>query len=387
MTPRAFDSRVPPDTGNESDAREFESFAQEQNPLDIEAATWVARKRDGLGAADDAGLRAWLAADPRHAAAYEDMDRTFSQLRDLPDSDVESLKAGLETEPAMAPRPSAVPSRRPRPVSSGRRTWMIDISRLLPQAAAAAIAFTVVGGGWLGWQHWQRQPTFEKTFATARGQLLTASLPDGSTVMLDTSTQAAARLYRDRREVQLTDGQAMFTVQADAEHPFHVRAGALRITVVGTRFSVRHTQSGLGAGNTVVAVEEGRVRVVHSDGAGSTATAGAFTPEPPIQLTAGQTVTADAYGRFSPVASVTAAAVAPWREGRVSFDNTPLAQALAEFERYGNTGLVIRDAAVAAMPVGGSHGLRQSQSFAAALPQVLPVRLERRGSTTEIVAR
>jgi ferric-dicitrate binding protein FerR (iron transport regulator) len=40
--------------------------------------------------------------------------------------------------------------------------------------------------------------------------------------------------------------------------------------------------------------------------------------------------------------------------GRISFDHTPLAQALAEFERYRSTGLVIRDPAVAKLPVGGS---------------------------------
>lgn len=396
MNQRVSESSVPGEPGNDADAREFESFRRGQDPLDIEAATWVARKRNGLSAADEAELRAWLAADPRHGVAFEDMDDTFGQVRDLPDDEVDALKAGLApaAAPAVPPRPVTTPQQRPRPASPGRRAWMIDIGRLFPQAAAAGIAFTMVGGGWMGWQQWQRQPTFEKTYATARGQQLTVGLPDnpvsGSTLMLDTATQAQVRLFRDRREVLLTGGQAMFTVSADAARPFHVWAGALRITVVGTRFSVRHTQSGQGAGNTVIAVEEGRVKVTRVGRLNSVEPAASSNSpdlEPPVLLTAGQTVTADDAGRLGPVASLPPTAVAPWREGRVSFDSTPLAQAVAEFERYGNTGLVILDPAVAAMQVGGSYGLRQSQSFAGALPQVLPVRLERRGSITEIVAR
>ncbi|MFS2055731.1 iron dicitrate transport regulator FecR, partial [Variovorax sp. CT11-76] len=76
-----------------------------------------------------------------------------------------------------------------------------------------------------------------------------------------------------------------------------------------------------------------------------------------------------------------------WREGRANFENTPLAQALAEFERYGPTGLTVRDPAVAAMRINGSFDLRQFGAFAKALPQVLPVRLQPREGTTEIAPR
>jgi transmembrane sensor len=64
-----------------------------------------------------------------------------------------------------------------------------------------------------------------------------------------------------------------------------------------------------------------------------------------------------------------------------------LAQALAEFERYGPTGIVVRDPAVASLPVGGSYGVLQVQRFADSLPQTLPVRLVRRGDVLEVVAR
>lgn len=385
------------------DALEYEAFAEDQDPLDIEAATWVVRLRNGLDAVGEAELRDWLDEDPSHQAAFDDMDGTFGRLRDMPQEEVQSLRSGLnagapastihmpqatqpdkgQVGPVPQPRPVAVP---PRPASPGRRAWMLDIGRLFPQAAAAAVAFGAVGGGWLGWQHWRGLPTYENRYATARGQRLQAQLPDGSSVAFDTDTQAEVRLYRDRREVQLAQGQAMFSVQADSARPFHVFSGGLRITVVGTRFSVRHTHSGLDAGVTRVVVEEGRVRVqLHArNGEDSSAVLGRTMEV--VELVANQSVATDVDGRLGLVSQVAPGSVAPWREGRINFDNTSLAQALAEFERYGVTGLAIRDPAVAAMRVGGSFQLQHFDKFVQSLPAQLPVRLQRRGAVTEVIA-
>ncbi|MET4577437.1 FecR family protein [Ottowia thiooxydans] len=402
-SPNGSPGHPAPDHGSgrdDGDEREYEEFADRQNPLDIQAATWVARRRNGLDAAGEVDLRAWLAADPSHQAAYDDMDDTFGRLRDMPADQAETLKAGLRPsealnasthtpEPrqpvALAARPSSAPWQPtpPRPASPGRRTWLLDIGRLFPQAATAAVAFSIVGGGWLGWEHWRSQPTFEKAYTTARGQQLRADLPDGSILTLDTATQAEVRLGRDRREVHLRDGQALFSVQADPEQPFHVFAGGLRVTVVGTRFSVRHTRSGLGEGETRVVVEEGRVRVARNTSADAVEPLSGS--DDAVELTAGQSVAASSDGQLGRVTEVPTSSVAPWRDGRVNFDNTPLAQALAEFERYGATGLVIRDPVVAGMRVGGSFELKRFNSFARSLPQQLPVRLEQRGGSIEVV--
>ncbi|MET0311910.1 MAG: FecR domain-containing protein, partial [Burkholderiaceae bacterium] len=235
---------------------------------------------------------------------------------------------------------------------------------------------------------WQRQPTFEQAFSTGRGQQRVVTLPDdalaGSSLQLDTATQLHATLFRDRREVRLEDGQAMFTVHADPKRPFHVRAGSLRITVVGTRFSVRHTASGIDAGKTVVSVEEGQVRVVR---VGTEAGPSPGQAAAPVELTAGLMLVAAREGTLGRPVAVAPAAVAQWRSGRIAFDHTPLRDALAEFERYGRTGLVVNDPAVAALPVGGSYNLRQFQQFARTLPEVLPVRLVPAGDSLEIVAR
>ena len=327
------------------------------------------------------------------------MDSLRDDVQQLPDDDVAALKASLsdgQQSVAMPPTPvppRALPDTRPtgrenrqrRAGTCGGLPWW---SAWLPQALTACAAVVMVAGAWLAWQHWLQQPGFEQTYVTARGELLRITLPDaatqGSIMQMDTATRTTARLFRDHREVVLEDGQAMFTVHPDKQRPFHVLTGNMRITVVGTRFSVRHTQSGLEAGQTVVAVEQGHVRVARDTGV-------ARTPAPdsgdaPLELTAGQMVVADASGHLGPVKNIAPSAVANWREERLSFDQTPLAEAIAEFERYVHTGLVVHDPAVAALPVGGSYSLKEFQRFAESLPKVLPVRLVRHGSVTEVVA-
>ncbi|WP_284308995.1 FecR family protein [Hydrogenophaga electricum] len=383
----------------DADEREFDAFAQAQDGLDIEAATWVVRQRDGLDDDGEAALQAWLAADPRHRAAFDDMADTLGEVQQLPAGDQAALRDSLGDRAAPA-RPVASAQEVP---GTGRPAWppqspVPDASRrtgrpvapgwggfaLRRHALLASLVLTAGMAGWMGWDHWQRQPWFEQHYATLRGQQRMVRLPDdaadrgqpGSTLHLDVATQLDARLYRDRRELRLDDGQVMLAVAPDAARPLQVRAGALRITVVGTRFAVRHTASGLGAGRTEVVVEEGRVRV-----------SGPLEDAPALELTAGQRVSADAEGRLGPAEAVPAASVAAWREGRISFDHTPLAEALAEFERYGPTGVVVTDPGVAALPVGGSYSVRQFPRFVDTLPQMLPVRLVVRGAVTEVVAR
>ena len=385
----------PPPSDHDAVAPGADAQACAPDALDLEAATWAVRQRNGLDADGEAALQAWLAADLRHAAAFEDMVTTVAQVRQLSGDDVAALRRGLSQAPRA--RGATAWNAAPQPRLE-RRGWRLRLGPLLAPAAVAVMAVAVAGGGWMGWARWQKLPTFEQAFVTERGQQIVVTLPDdptrGSTLQLDTATRLEAQLFQDRREIRLQDGQALFSVHPDTERPFHVWAGQLHIVVVGTRFSVRHTASGLDAGRTVVAVQEGHVRVSRAAPGGDprpedarSDVASVATNSAPVELVAGEMLVGDDAGRLGPVTRVAPAAIASWRAGRISFDHTPLAQALAEFERYRSTGLVIRDPAVASLPVGGSYSLQQFGSFAESLPMVLPVRLVPQGEVSEIVLR
>lgn len=332
-----------PSAQEQADLREYADFAATQDPVALAAATWFSRRHDLDMQAEFA---AWLAADAQHAHAYAQLQDSYRAARRIP-----AQVAARWAVPQAAPSP-----RRP----------LLRSLRVLPYAAAAMLLLSVGAGGY---QWWQQQPTFSQAYATARGQRLAVALPDGSKVELDTATQLHVTVYRQRREVRLAHGEALFRVQAKQGQPFDVLSGPLTVTVVGTQFSVRNTLEH--DGQLRVAVQHGQVRV-------------AGARQDLVDLRAGQGVSSDAGGRLSAIASLAPSSVAPWRDGRVTFDNVPLGVALAEFERYGDTGLVVRDAAVARLRIGGSFSLAQFDRFAAALPQLLPVHVVRDGGVSEI---
>ncbi|MBT2323972.1 FecR domain-containing protein [Variovorax paradoxus] len=335
-----------------------ESPAASSAESESTALDWLVRRSGGsFTAADEASFQAWLAADAAHGRAFARWQRDWRALDALPAHGVRGLQKKLARDKAAAEAPS------PR-----RGGWL---AALALRGAAVALVL-LVGGGYLAWSQWQQQPVFVQSYATARGQQLALGLPDHTQLQLDTASRAEVIFHRRRRELRLPEGQAVLQVAADPSRPFDVRAGPLSITVVGTRFSVRHTPGVPGNEKVRVAVEEGRVRVAGAGGA-------------VVELRAGQQIAGDAAGVLGAVSAVPVAGIAPWRDSRVSFDNASLAEALAEFERYGPTNLVVRDPAVAALRVTGTFDPRRLDNFSRALPQVLPVRLREHDGVTEIV--
>lgn len=329
---------------------------------------FIRRDRDGWNAADEAAFQAWLRADARHRSSYAQWQAHWHAMDAIPADAVAQLRSRLERDKAVLAQGT------PRSEGAGPSRRRV----LAPALALAGVAAITAGTGLVGWRQWQAQPVFTQAFRTERGQQTDVQLPDGSRMRLGTATRLEVNYYRRRREVRLLDGQAVFSVQADARRPFDVLAAATRATVVGTRFAVRHTPDIAADAGVHVLVEEGRVRVAR-------AAAAPGLDGGAVELAAGQQVASDAQGRLATVLPVPREGIAPWREHRVSFVDTPLGDALAELERYGNTGLVLRDPAVAALRLSGTFDPRDARTLRSVLPSALPVRLREEGGVTEIL--
>lgn len=352
-----------PSVDEAAEQRALQAFFGDQDAVDVQAAQWHTRQEQGLSAGEQAALAQWLQASAAHAQSWARIDAGVASLRALPTAAVAQWRASQAASPpaAAAAVPRSAPASAPaKPAPVRPLTWL---QALLPGPRGLALCAVLLVALGLGWQQWM-QPVYSAHYVVQRGQHQSLQLPDGTTLELDAETEAQVRLYRDRREVQLAHGQAMFIVAPDASKPFEVQAGPARVSVVGTRFAVRYRQDGVDAGQVRVEVQEGRVRV-----------AAVHSPATALLLGAGQTTQVAGDGLLAPVGSVAPDSVGLWRKGLLRFDHTPLAQALQEMERYGPTGLMVRDPAVAALPLGGSYATARPAELAHMLTQVLPVRL------------
>lgn len=330
-----------------------ESEAGDLSPAELQAAEWALRRQAPLERGDEAALQAWLRQSPDHGRLLAECEATSAQLDRL--------------------RRAAAPggARRHLGLAAG-------IAALLAVSAAV---------------HWSTRPDplhYTATAATAVGKFKRVTLPDGSLLTLNTDSAVEVAFAPDARRVRLLRGEAYFKVAHAPERPFWVDAAQVRVKAVGTAFNVRyHPQK------VEVTVTEGRVALDDAAGAalalaGRPGATGA-APAAPETITAGARATVALTATGAPadlpvsVAAVpvpTADSALAWQSGRLEFSETPLAEVVAEFNRYNRHRIVIEDPALATRTFGGAFACNGYASFIEVLERSFEVAAERRGDTT-----
>lgn len=196
---------------------------------------------------------------------------------------------------------------------------------------------------------------------TAVGERRDIALPDGSIVRLNTASRVEVRMEAQARIVRLLDGEALFEVAHDARRPFFVDVDHSRIRAVGTQFNVRLRQD-----LVELTVTEGTVAVATSDDGR------ALRDLPHFSAGSGASIRQGMIARTSLDPDSFRQRTA-WQEGVIELDGNTVEQAVAEFNRYRATPLVIGDQRIATMRIGGRFGISESNRFIAALQQTLPV--------------
>ena len=104
--------------------------------------------------------------------------------------------------------------------------------------AAATVAMLIAMSGWLYNIVSDNEPAFIVA-SNNTGIVQKVTLPDGTIINLNTCSRLTypENFSGKSREVFL-DGEAYFDVAHDKSHPFIVRAGELKIRVLGTKFNV-----------------------------------------------------------------------------------------------------------------------------------------------------
>jgi len=327
--------------------------------IEDRAAEFLARRDSGeWTAADDVRLNEWLVAATANRVAFLRLEAVWGEARRL-----KALGAGLSCGTAPPPGAwgrtpffagresetdvtsvSGTPELR-RNVGSGR-TW-------LRWGAAAAILLAVLVSAYI-----YLVPRGDR-YSTPVGEVASVPLRDGSRITLNTASMIRVDLTPKERRVDLERGEAFFVVAKDPSRPFLVEAGSKRVIAVGTQFSVRRD------GNDVrVVVTEGAVRLesigeeVHVSRLVGDATpqgsSGSAVSEL-ARLTAGTIArTTDGDVLVQERSIPEAEEALSWRAGYLTFQETTLAEAVEEFNRYNTHRITIEDPKVAAIQISGT---------------------------------
>jgi transmembrane sensor len=301
------------------------------------AAAWLARyDRDDWSEADQTGLNAWLNESILHRVAYWRLEAAWASTERF-----SALRIPERSEITHSQR------RRTRPVLVGVASALIGVVLL---GLGAAYLF---------------QPGV-RAFATVLGEHRTISFADGSQIELNTDTQLRAEIGPSRRKVWLDHGEAYFQIRHDASNPFIVIAGNRYVTDLGTKFRIRRDSN-----RFEMALLEGRAQLEISD---------ARVPQKPIVLVPGDRAVAIADSiSLTRLPARSLEQELAWRQGMIVFNNTALASAADEFNRYNSKKIVVADQAAGRSTIYGTFQTSNIVAFARLAHEVLGLHVERRG--------
>jgi transmembrane sensor len=193
-----------------------------------------------------------------------------------------------------------------------------------------------------------------QTYTTGIGEQRIIKLDDGSTVELNTASRIRVHFSKHQRDIDLSQGQALFHVAKDRTRPFIVASNVTRIRAVGTEFDVYRRESG-----TTVTVLEGQVTVLNNSARTNAGTADA-TP-----LSEGEQITVNAPAAAAPPSRrhTNVSTAIAWTQHRLIFDATPLTEVAAEFNRYNTRHLIVEDKGLSDFHVSGSFASTDPSSL------------------------
>jgi transmembrane sensor len=331
-----------------------------------EAAQWLIDLEDEA-TPDMAGFAAWLAASPRHveefllaSAVWHEGD-SLDQARRI---DVERLleEARANVHPLRTRLLNAGFAKGSRSAGPAGRIGLF---------AAAVAILAVCVTLWLGFAARGTQ------YVTGIGEQRSLRLADGSTVTLNTRSKMRVRFSDRERQIELLDGEALFSVAHDSQRPFRVIVEHAVVQAIGTEFNVRRSTAG-----ATVAVVEGVVQIAPLPQLVSARMdANVATPE---RFAAGQQASVSDQGEILSQESIDPSRVVAWRERRLIFRDAPLMTVADEFNRYNEVQLIVTGEATRARRVTGVFDADDPRGLLAFLGHDPQIAIERSGDRVSI---
>ena len=329
--------------------------------IDAAAAAWLAEQDAGMSVQKTAELARWRAADPAHEEAVARLDCVWEKLHHMREILPE---AGLLPDPHL----SAQGGR-----GAGRRFSPLGVFAAAGAVAALAVILTF----------WIYRPfgsellsPGEVVYGTDIEGTKRIILEDGSIVELNADSKILVRLTPVIRRVTMVRGEAHFLVAREQARPFQVEAGGLVARALGTAFNIRLSED-----QVQVLVTEGRVEIEPSRPERRLAEDDRTGNRTQILVTGERVVSMPQDGNRSvEIDRVVPAKIREaigWQSSQLVFVDTPLGEALEQFNARNRTQVLLGDPSLAATPIGGSFRSNNIEAFVRLLSSDEQIRVER----------
>lgn len=312
--------------------------------IDRIAAQWVARMDRAPASADDAAqLQDWLAGDRRRRGAY-----------------LRAKAVWLRSEGAQALGPHFRPDdfAVAAPVPAQPQARPARLRRWMPWGGAMAASLLMV----VTLLATLQTPT---AYATAKGEMRTVPLGDGTTVTLNTDSRIQVYDQAGQRRIRVLRGEVLVE-RMPAGRPMSVEVDGRNLHAETATFLVRKLESQ----PTQVLVQRGDVLL-------------AAASNQPLHLSAdnGASFPRDAAQpvRLARLRNGQLGRDLAWREGKIALQGETLAQAAAIYARYSNTPIVITDAELAKQPITGLFAANNPVGFSQAVADIFDAQMYQDG--------
>ncbi|MDJ1499093.1 FecR family protein [Xanthocytophaga agilis] len=295
---------------------------------------------------EEVEIRQWLASEPESEALFDALKDYFETIRleettyDVSDKGYKRLSDKItDWEESVRVETDSVSV-----TKDATQKAMKSVSRKLSYKKILALAAVLAGfvfGGLYIWKIGAQASEQEKVVwmkkETGRKQQEKVALPDGSMVYLNVESRIKynTNSFAQERTIYL-EGEAFFEVTPDKKRPFRVVTSSLTTQVLGTSFNVQAYRNSMGSnyGSTHVTVATGKVRVVDSVQAELE------------QLLPGDELIYDNTHHSVQTRKVDLSTIRSWQNKRLIFRDTPIAEIVAQLERWYDVSIVIDNPAL-----------------------------------------
>lgn len=289
----------------------------------------------------------WLRADPENETLYERCKLVWT------------MSKKIETDPEIA----GFKQETARNAIEPRRDPIYGVKFRTLTALAACVAFIALLGV-VTLNSWHTELP-DVRYQTATGEQRLFELEDGSTILLNTSTEVIVDYEPKLRRVVLERGEALFDVAGNVDRPFVVVAGGGKIRAVGTLFSVRKD-----AHQVTVVLAEGEVEVEQLAEFNT-------VDRERKQLLPGQQIRYEPEGKLGEVEGVDVERNMQWRQGRLTFSDVRLVDVVNEVNRYTVTKIIIDDNDIQNEKVTAYFNIENIEGLLYALDKTLDIKAVR----------